>query len=50
MNSFKNEILSSFLIITGIGCFVYGQYVMSTLAFAVATIYGHIATPMKPDR
>lgn len=43
MNNFKNDILIGLLLITGVGSFIYGQFIISTVSFAVAAIYSNIA-------
>lgn len=48
MNNFKNDILIGSLLIIGIGSFIYGQFVISTVSFAVAAIYSNIAMRARP--
>ncbi|MGZ8188513.1 MAG: hypothetical protein ACXWTN_07110 [Methylosarcina sp.] len=49
MNNLKNDVLIGLLLITGIWCFIYGQFVISTVSFAVAAIYSNIAMRIRPN-
>ena len=49
MNNLKNDVLIGLLLVTGIWCFIHGQFVISTVSFAVAAIYSNIAMHIRPS-
>jgi hypothetical protein len=42
MNDFKKDILIGLMFIAGIGSFISGQFILSTVLFAAAAIYSNI--------
>jgi hypothetical protein len=48
MNDFKKDILIGLMFIAGIGSFISGQFILSTVLFAVAAIYSNILMRAQP--
>jgi hypothetical protein len=42
MNDFKKDIVIGLMFIAGIGSFISGQFILSTVLFAAAAIYSNI--------
>jgi hypothetical protein len=49
MGHLKKEILIGLMFIAGIGSFLSGQFIISTLLFAIAAIYCNILLSAKFD-
>jgi hypothetical protein len=47
MRNFKNDLLIGLLFIAGIGSFISGQFIISTVLFAGAAIYSNILMKAK---
>ncbi len=49
MNNLKIFTIIGLISIAGIGSFIYGQFIISTILFALAAIYSNIAMRVKLD-
>ncbi|NOT13888.1 MAG: hypothetical protein HOP23_19065 [Methylococcaceae bacterium] len=47
MSNFKSDILIGLMFIVGIGSFISGQFILSTILFAGAAIYSNILMRAK---
>jgi len=49
MSNLKKQILIGLMFIAGIGSFLSGQFIISTLLFAIGAIYSNILMSAKLD-
>ena len=49
MNNLKKFTIIGLIFGAGIGSFIYGQFIVSTILFAFAAIYSNIAMRVKLD-
>jgi hypothetical protein len=49
MDNLKKFTIIGLIFIAGIGSFIYGQFIVSTVLFAFAAIYSNIAMRLKLD-
>ena len=50
MNDFKKDIFIGLMFITGLGSFISGQFILSTVLFASAAIYSNILMRAKLNK
>jgi hypothetical protein len=49
MSNLKKDLIVGFMFIAGIGSFISGQFILSTVIFAVAAIYSNIFVRARTD-